>query len=239
MEFLEAHLDLLLDHLLIVVFVAFLIEAAGIPFPTRIIMVAAATLAGEPRDLAALVAAGTAGALIGDHVPYAAGALMGPRILALYCRITLGSSECVEKTVRYFTRFGSAAILLSRLSQGVRLFAAALSGCGHISYRRFLGYDCLGTILYTTLWAVVGYLVGEQVAEFLGRPGKARLEVLVVPLATASLLAYRLWKRRRHGAATAAQVREDAACLPAGSSGGDRRAGAAGPVRPGTTREPR
>lgn len=213
MSLIEAHFDFLLQHLFAVVFVGFLVEAAGVPFPSRILLLVAATVASGPHQLMGVIAAGVGGALIGDHVPYLAGALTGPRILALYCRITLGSEECVEKTVGYFRRFGAAAILLSRFSHSVRLFASALSGCGHISYRRFLGFNVLGTVLYTALWAVIGYLVGERAAELLSRHGGPRLLLLIGPLALAALVTYRLWKRRRYGPAKSTQLREQAACV--------------------------
>lgn len=213
MDWVQSHLDFLLDHVLTIVFCAFLIEAAGIPFPSRIILLVAATLTTEPRVLASLVAVSAGGALIGDHVPYVAGALTGPRILALYCRLTLGSEQCVEKTVRYFTRFGPAAILLSRFSTSVRLFAAALSGCGHISYWRFLTFDAVGTVLYAALLVIVGRLVGDSAAEFLGQPGRLRVLLFVGPLAFGTLLGYRLYRRSRYGAAKTDAVRGGAACL--------------------------
>jgi membrane protein DedA with SNARE-associated domain len=215
MELVQAHFDFLLDHLLLVVFLAFLIEGAGIPFPSRIILLVAATLTTERRELAALAAVSAGGALIGDHVPYIAGALSGPRILAFYCRVTLGSEQCVEKTVRYFTRFGAAAILLSRFSTSVRLFAAALSGCGHIAYPRFLAFNVLGSILYAALLVTVGRLVGEPALQFLERPGRLRLLLLVGPLAAASLISYRIYRRWRYGVAKTASLRSGSACLVA------------------------
>lgn len=212
MEWIEAHFDFLVAHLLTVVFTAFLLEAAGLPFPSRLLLLVAATLA-EPRQLIGLVAATTAGALIGDHVPYVAGALTGPRILALYCRLTLGSEQCVERTVGYFKRFGAGAILLSRFSHSVRLFASALSGCGHIAYWKFIVFDVAGTILYAALWVTVGHLVGEQAAEFLGRHGSTRLLLLLGPLALATLIGYRLWRRRRYGPARSDVLREESSCV--------------------------
>ena len=213
MDWVQSHLDFLLEHVLTIVFCAFLIEAAGIPFPSRLILLVAATLTTEPRMLACLVAVSAGGALIGDHVPYVAGALTGPRILALYCRLTLGSVDCVEKTVRYFTRFGPAAILLSRFSTSVRLFAAALSGCGHIAYWRFLLLDLVGTVLYAALLVVVGRVVGESAAEFLGQLGGLRVLLFVGPLAFGALVGYRLYRRARHGAAQTEAVRGAAACV--------------------------
>ena len=213
MELIQPHLDFLLRHLLTVVFVAFLIEGAGLPFPSRILLLVAATLAIDLRQLVWLVAASTAGSLMGDHVPYLAGVLTGPRILALYCRLTLGSADCVEKTVAYFRRFGLLAVLLSRFSTSVRLFASALSGCGHIAYWKFITLDVVGTIAYTTALVTVGALVGERAAELLGRQRGARLLVLVGPAALGALIAYRLWRRHRHGPARADVVVAESSCV--------------------------
>lgn len=212
-DFIESHIDFVVEHLLPIVFLAFLIEGAGIPFPSRILLLVAAAMTAEPRGLLSLGAVCVGGALIGDHVPYLAGMLSGPRMLAFYCRITLGSAQCVEKTVRFFTRFGPAAILLSRFSTTVRVFAAALSGCGHIPYPRFLALDIAGTVVYATLLVTVGYLIGDAATEFLQRPGRLRLLLLAGPLALTSLLAFRLYRRSRYGPAKSDSVRGGAACL--------------------------
>lgn len=211
-ELVRSHLDFLLPHLLAVVFAVFVIEAAGLPFPSRIVLLLAGALASDSGQVVGLVVVSTAGSLIGDHVPYLAGALTGPRILAFYCRITLGSAACVENTVAYFRRYGAAALLLSRFSASVRLFASAMSGCGHISYWKFITFDLVGTVVYTTLWVTVGWFVGERAAELLGRHRGARLLVLVGPLALAALIGYRLWRRRRYGPAKAVVVAESASC---------------------------
>ena len=213
MGFIDAHLEFLLRHLLTVVFAVFLIEAAGVPFPSRIVLLIAATLAIDGRHLVGLVVASTAGSLISDHIPYLAGALTGPRILALYCRITLGSADCVAKTVGYFRRFGAAAVLLSRFSATVRLFASALSGCGHIPYWKFVTFDLVGTIVYTTLLVTIGHVVGERAAELLGRNRGMRLLLLVGPVALATVIAYRLWRRRRYGAAKSDVVVAESSCV--------------------------
>src|SRR5438093_4679352 len=50
MDFLQSHLDFLLAHLLSIALWSFLIEAAGIPFPSRILLLVVATLISEPRE---------------------------------------------------------------------------------------------------------------------------------------------------------------------------------------------
>jgi membrane protein DedA with SNARE-associated domain len=97
MDALHVHVAFLAEHVVAVVFCAFLIEAAGIPFPSRLILIVAAASRFDLQGLIELGLAATAGAATGDHVPYLAGMLAGPRLLAFYCRITLGSERCVER----------------------------------------------------------------------------------------------------------------------------------------------
>jgi membrane protein DedA with SNARE-associated domain len=198
---LRPYLDFLASHPHGVVFFSSLIEAAGIPFPSRMILILTPAFLASDRDLVGLIGVATLGAVLGDHVPYLAGRLAGLRILALYCRITLASDRCVQRTLRYFARFGAAALLFSRFSASLRLFASACAGCADLTYLRYLTYDTVGTVLYTTLWVLIGSFVGERAVEFLTSDRRRWLFAAFAALAAVSVLAYRLWRRHRHGAA--------------------------------------
>src|SRR5262245_18206958 len=200
MDAVRPFLGWLQEHLLPVVFVTSLIDATGLPFPGRAMLVAAGIAAGGPRDVVLLVLTGVTGALLGDHLLYALGMRRGPRLLALYCRRSLGSVRCVENTLAYFRRFGAFAVLIGRFSTSVRLFGAVLAGTGEIGYRRFLLLDLVGSIVYMTLWIVLGATVGAVALERVGRPLQAVL--LLGPIALVAILLYRLFRRWRYGAAS-------------------------------------
>jgi membrane protein DedA with SNARE-associated domain len=206
MDVVDAHFAFVTRHLYALVFGAFLIEGAGLPLPSRMLLIVAGSLVDDARGMLMLVIACLAGGVLGDHMPFIGGRVAGTRILTLYCRLTLGSRNCVEKTVAYFVRFGPAAIMLSRFSACIRIFAAALSGCGHVSYRRFVTYDVIGSAVYAVLWVVVGHFVGGPAIDLLKRFRVLNLLLLAVPAALLGLLAYRLWRRARHGAALPAQI---------------------------------
>ena len=206
MDFLQAHLNFLANHPFGVVFWSSLIEAVGIPFPGRVILILTPAFLATERDVARLIIVATTGAVLGDHVPYLAGRLAGTRMLGLYCKVTLGSARCIERTLEYFRRFGSAALLLSRFSTSVRIFASACAGCGHITYRRYLALDTLGTVVYTTLWVLVGCLIGERAVVFFTTDRRRWFFLGFVVLAAATLLGYRLWRRFRHGGAQASEI---------------------------------
>jgi membrane protein DedA with SNARE-associated domain len=206
MDLLQAHLGFLANHPFSVVFWSSLIEAVGIPFPGRVILILTPAFLATERDLVRLIIVGTIGAVLGDHAPYMAGRLFGTRMLGLYCRVTLGSARCVERTLNAFRRFGATALLLSRFSTSVRIFASACAGCGHITYRRYLAFDTVGTVVYTTLWVLVGYLIGERALVFFTTDRRRWLFLGFVVFAAATLIGYRLWRRFRYGGARASDI---------------------------------
>ena len=208
---LDSYLAVLADHPFAVVFTASLLEAVGIPLPSRVILILTPAFLITDRDLVGLVIVAALGALLGDHVPYLAGRVAGMRVLALYCRLTLGSDLCVENTVRYFRRFRSWALLMTRFSTGIRIFASACAGCGHASYTRFVLLDGIGTLVYTTACVTVGALVGDQAVAFLTTDRRRYLFFLLVATAFVTLIGYRLWRKHRHGRADAVKLSRSAA----------------------------
>jgi membrane protein DedA with SNARE-associated domain len=205
-EFWRSPLEVLANHPFSVVFLSSLIEAAGIPFPSRVILILTPAFLASEIDLVRLILVATMGALLGDHVPYSAGRLAGTRMLGFYCKVTLASDHCVEKTLRYFSRFGPAALLLSRFSASVRIFASACAGCGQITYLRYLTLDAIGTLVYASVWVLVGAFIGERAVVFFTTDRRRWLFLGLALIAGATLIGYRLWRRLRYGQARAAAV---------------------------------
>jgi membrane protein DedA with SNARE-associated domain len=139
-------------------------------------------------------------------VLFRSGRWAGTRLLGLYCRVTLASERCVEKALQYFLRYGPATLLLARFSASVRLFASACAGCSAVTYRRYLLFDAIGTVVYTSLWVFVGSVIGERAVEFLTTDRRRWIFMGVVVAAGLSLLGYRLGRRLRYGRAAVASV---------------------------------
>ena len=195
----EALLAWLSEHRLPLVFVASVIDATGLPFPGRLVLVFAGAVAAGLGDLAVTALLATIGFVIGDHVLFGAGAVGGRRVLALYCRLSLASEDCVDRTLGHFRRYGATAVLLGRFSAGVRLFAAVLAGAGHIRYRLFLVFDIAGSLVYAALWIGLGHLFGMALLD---RIEALRVLVFLGPAAIVAVLAFRWLRRRWYGAAS-------------------------------------
>jgi membrane-associated protein len=144
-----------------------------------------------------------AGTVAGDHILYLVGTAGGEKVVSFYCNVSLGSARCVQDAHDSFRRFGGLTIVIGRFVAGVRLFAAALAGAGAITYPRFLVFDVLGALLWSTVFVLPGYVLGERATRFLERFGNVVLIVgLALVLASIALIAWRVWKRRRHRPAT-------------------------------------
>ena len=69
-------------HTYPIVFVGTLIDASGVPFPGRLLLVAAGALAGSGRgSIVVIIVLGTVAAVLMDHVWYLAGLWGGERLL--------------------------------------------------------------------------------------------------------------------------------------------------------------
>jgi membrane protein DedA with SNARE-associated domain len=192
----------LVEHTYAVVFLSSLIDATAIPFPGRIVLAAAGAFAAAGETNAVLVIAlGTAGVVITDHVWYFAGWLGSDRRLRLYCRLTFSSPECVRRTTDWFKRFGTLTIVVGRFVAVVRVLAWPLARDHGVGYATFLALDVAAALAWTAIWVGLGWLLGTRWAE---APAEIRwISVALAIAAAAAFLVARWWRRRRQRLAAA------------------------------------
>jgi membrane protein DedA with SNARE-associated domain len=180
-----------------VVFVATLIDATAIPFPGRILLAAAGAVAATGEvNAAAVIALGTAGVLITDHLWYFAGSLGGDRLLRLYCRVTFSSPDCVRRTTDRFKRFGALTIVVGRFVAAVRLLAWPLARQHGVGYPTFLALDTVAALVWTSIWVGLGWFLGDRWAN---ASTEARwVGVSIGAIATLAFVGLQLWRRFRH-----------------------------------------
>jgi membrane protein DedA with SNARE-associated domain len=185
----------LVEHTYAVVFLSSLIDATAIPFPGRIVLAAAGAFAAAGETNAVLVIAlGTAGVVITDHVWYFAGRLGSDRLLRLYCRLTFSSPECVQRTTDWFKRFGRLTIVVGRFVAVVRVLAWPLARDHGVGYATFLALDVAAALAWTAIWVGLGWLLGARWAE---APAEIRwISVALAIAAAAGFLVARWWRRR-------------------------------------------
>jgi membrane protein DedA with SNARE-associated domain len=193
------------------VFAVAMIDATGLPLPGRVLLVAAgAALAQDWSQAMALTAAAALGALVGDHVWYAAGRMGGDRLMGAYCTLSLVSRRCERRARENVERFGPWAIVVGRFFAGVRIASAPLLATGGISYPRYLVFEVIGAVVWSATFVLLGYGLGERWRTIMDRYGlgtaMAALGGLMV-LGLVAIVAVRLLRRLRHGRAEAERRR--------------------------------
>ena len=147
------------------------LESLGVPLPGETTLIAAALYAGATHHLNVLgvIAAASAGAIVGDNIGYLIGHWGGYRLLVRYGRY-IRFNETRIKIARYlFLRFGGPVVFFGRFVSILRTYAAFLAGTTRMPWRRFIFYNAAGGILWAALYGTAAYVLGKAV-DNLSRP---------------------------------------------------------------------
>jgi membrane protein DedA with SNARE-associated domain len=146
------------------------------PIPSELIMPLGGFHASRGRmSFAAVVAAGTAGSVLGAIPLYYLGKLIGRERLRRWVGrkghwLAL-SPEDLDKADDWFNRHRGAAVFLCRLVPGVRSLISIPAGLNEMPLGTFLLYTTIGTAIWAAALAWVGKLLGEhydRVGHWLG-----------------------------------------------------------------------
>lgn len=98
-------------------------------------------------------------AFLGGETGYLIGHKLGPRVFE---RKESGvfSRENVERTNRFFTRFGALSVILARFVPVLRTFVPIAAGVGHMNYKKYSLYNLVGAMVWGVGITLLGYLLG-------------------------------------------------------------------------------
>src|SRR5438874_6321541 len=135
---------------------------------------------GQPLDIWTATLLLTIAAVLGDTVNYHIGKFLGPRVLS--GKLHWLNQKHLDRTHRFFEKYGGKTIIIARFVPIVRTFAPFVAGVGTMSYGKFLAYNVIGG----TMW-VVGCL---QAGYWLGNIPVIRdhFEIAVIVIVAISLL---------------------------------------------------
>ncbi|MDO9009464.1 MAG: DedA family protein [Thiobacillus sp.] len=187
----------------VAVFAGVLLANAGVPMAGELtLLVAGSMLATGHLDVAAIILAGAAAAVLSDSLWYAVGRMGSVRLIGLYCKASIGSTACVAKTEDTLMRFGPRSLILARFIPGFRTFAAPMAGMSGLAYRRFAAFTGIGALLWASLIVSAGWGFAHQLANLVGQIEHVRLAVLWLGgIGLVLFVLMKLWIRHLHGAA--------------------------------------
>lgn len=180
------------------IFLATLLEGAGIPLPGETLLLFAGFMArsGDMRLTVAILAA-IGGSTAGESVGYLIGWLGGDAFLEAHRKRLYISTSVYERSRRIFLKNAGWAIIAARFIAGFRELAGIVAGVFQMDFPAFFFYNFAGAIAWSITMCAVGFLVGKSWRRLLHVFGHIDLAALIVFAGVVAALALRYWWRGR------------------------------------------
>ncbi len=176
------------------VFVIVLAQCAGVPLPAVAVLLGAyASARHGDLNLAAVIAVGSLGAILGSTIGYVLGRVGGrPLMLRLAQRFHADEKRIVQME-SFFDRHGGKALFFGRWVIVVRLWGAIAAGAAKMPWPKFLLWTIPGCIAWVASLSVLAYLAGtlaHAIGDALDIGGWVLVPIVVLGLVI-------VWRRRR------------------------------------------
>lgn len=196
-ELTELFLTAMLAYGALVLGLALLIAALGVPLPATLLLLASGAFARQ-GVLDASVALGLAllGSVLGDSGSYCLGRCGGALVLRR-AETTTGW----QRARTTFARRGALAILLTRfVLTPLALPTNLVAGSSRYAFQQFLLVDVAGELIWVLLYGGLGYLFADQWEALSDLAGSLTGVLLgAVGLIAGALFFVRSWRRRASG----------------------------------------
>jgi len=157
------------------------LESFGIPLPGETALVTAGAFAAMGRlNIAGVIIAASAGAILGDNAGYWLGRKGGVALVHRYGRHVGLDDAKLERVHGFFERHGPKTVFIGRFIALLRSWAAALAGVGCMPYHTFTLYNALGGITWAALFGALGYLFGHNLPRLERYVGQASIALVVL-----------------------------------------------------------
>ncbi|HBU69422.1 MAG TPA: DedA family protein [Elusimicrobia bacterium] len=100
-------------------------------------------------------------AILGDGANYAVGKYLG-HIIYAKANGGLIKKDYIDKTHKFYEKYGSKTIVFARFVPIVRTFAPFVAGVGTMGYLKFATYNVVGGIVWVALFVLGGYYFGNM-----------------------------------------------------------------------------
>lgn len=144
--------------------IAILLENLFPPIPSEVVLPLAGFTAsrGELNIWEAFIWA-TAGSVVGAYLLYWLGAAIGAeRIRQIADRMWLVEPEDVDKSLRWFTKYGKTSVFFGRLVPGVRSLISIPAGIDRMNPVVFGLMTLVGSALWNALLLAAGVWLGDR-----------------------------------------------------------------------------
>jgi membrane protein DedA with SNARE-associated domain len=144
------------------------LSSACIPIPSEVAYgfagaLCTAAVTGHVRfTLWGVIVVGTIGSLVGAIIAYEVGRSAGRTIVDRWGKWILVTHKDLDRGERWFEKYGSASVLISRVLPVVRSFISVPAGMAEMNRARFAVLTTIGSAVWVALIAGLGYAAGKN-----------------------------------------------------------------------------
>lgn len=178
------------------IFIGMFLESTIIPLPSEIIMIPAGLSASKGEmNLFLVIFFGLTGNVFGAIFSYYLAYLFGRPIIFRMGRFFFVKEEVIIKIERFFLNHGEISVFLGRLLVGFRHFISLPAGLAKMNIAKFILYSFLGSAIWTSILAILGYLIGSN--QDLINQYLSILLIIIITFCSLLITVYILAKRKK------------------------------------------
>lgn len=145
-----------------IIFMMFL-ESSFVPFPSELVMPQAGILASQGRmNLGLAIFMGILGSWLGAMLNYYLALWLGRPFFLKCGKYFFCPPETFARVEKFFVRHGEIGTFTGRLVPVVRQYISLPAGLARMNMGRFLFFTGLGSGIWVTILAVIGYIANEN-----------------------------------------------------------------------------
>lgn len=175
-------------------FICMVLEAVIIVIPSELILATGGILAhGNMFSLQGAIITGILGSVFCAASIYAMGYFGGRPFIEKYGKYFFMKKEDIEKSDKWFRKYGMFAALIGRNLPIIRTFISLPIGIARLSFVKFIIYTTIGSIPWTILFVYAGYALNENWVVISKYVSKLKVPII---LAILVYILFKIIKRR-------------------------------------------
>lgn len=137
------------------------------PVPSELIMPSAGYTAAQGQLwIGGVILAGSFGSILAAAVLYAVGRCVSLDNIFNFCdrygRFVGLKSDSLRQSLQWFERYGHWVVFFGRMIPAIRSLISIPAGMSRMPFIKFMLYSSLGTVIWTSFLAYVGYYLGNN-----------------------------------------------------------------------------
>jgi membrane protein DedA with SNARE-associated domain len=145
------------------IFVLMALESMCVPIPSEVVLPFGGWLAFDGKmDWFLVGLAGTFGCTAGSMLAYWAGMKGGRPFICKYGKYVFLNEGHLDSTERWFKKYGTPMIFLTRVMPIVRTFISLPAGMARMDFKKFVILTTIGSAIWCMALAYVGFALGTN-----------------------------------------------------------------------------